>query len=415
MISFPLADLFCGAGGTSTGACEAISALGYRPQLTAVNHWPVAVATHERNHPGARHLCASLDALNPRDLFAPGELKLLWASPECTNHSVARRGHHVNDQSRATAWCVTRWAEALLPDTILVENVPPFKQWGPIGSNGRPIASRRGETFAAWLGTLRALGYRVDYREHIAADYGDPTTRRRLFIQAQRGRRQIIWPDATHAKGGHADLLGSRLPWVAARDIIDWSIPAQSIASRRRPLAVKTMRRIREGLEKHGGAMLIAMEHGGRTLPLTEPLPTVTCAKGGAFGLAYLLPQGGGGTLRPVTEPVPTIATAGAIALIMEYYGNGKTRPVSEPLPTVTCRDRFALIQARGGEVLFRMLRARELAAAQGFLPDYQFTGNGSEITKQIGNAVPRRLARALVAAAVSQQSDIRQLVGEAA
>lgn len=415
MITFPMADLFCGAGGTSTGALEAVRALGFRPALTAVNHWPVAVATHEKNHPEARHFCASLDALNPREMFRPGELKLLWASPECTNHSVARRGQHVNDQSRCTAWCVTRWAEALLPDTILVENVPPFKRWGPIGGNGRPITRRAGETFAAWVATLVSLGYTVEHREFMAADYGDPTTRKRLFVQAQRGRRRIYWPEPTHARGGSTDLLGSRLPWVPASAIIDWSLPAYSIRCRARPLAAKTMRRIREGLERHGGAMLIHMEHGGRSLPLTEPLPTVTCAKGGAFGLAYVLPQGGGGQLRPVTEPMPTVATSGAIALIMEYYGNGKTRPVSEPLPTVTCRDRFALIQAQGGEILFRMVKWPELARAQGFLPDYKFTGNGSEITKQIGNAVPRRLARALVTAAVGQINDVRQILKDAA
>lgn len=400
MISFPMADLFCGAGGTSTGAIEALRALGYAPRLTACNHWPVAVATHTANHPEARHLCASLDTLNPRELFAPRELRLLWGSPECTNHSRARRGRHINEQSRATAWCVTRWADALRPGTILVENVPEFARW---------------ESFLAWVAALESFGYRVEWRVLVAADYGDPTTRRRLFVQAQRGRRRICWPEPTHARGGLADLFGPRQPWVPASTIIDWSLPATAISRRKRPLAIKTMRRIREGLDKYGGAMLVHMEHGGRALPITEPLPTVTCAKGGAFGLAYLLPQGGGGELRPVTEPVPTVATSGAIALIMEYYGNGKTRPVSEPLPTVTCRDRFALIQSQGGEILFRMLRWPELAAAQGFLPGYRFTGTGSEITKQIGNAVPRRLARALVAAAVGQTSDIRPIIGAAA
>jgi DNA (cytosine-5)-methyltransferase 1 len=126
--------------------------------------------------------------------------------------------------------------------------------------------------------------------------------------------------------------------------------------------------------------------------------------------VAYILPQQSGGKLRPVSEPAPTISTAGALALIVEYYGNGKTRAVSEPLPTVTCRDRFALIQQRGGDILFRMLRWRELAGAQGFRPDYAFAGNGTQITKQIGNAVPRRLARALCAAVLSQNSNVTNL-----
>jgi len=174
--------MFCGAGGTSAGATEAIEALGYRAILTAINHWPVAVATHEANHPGARHFCASLDALNPRDLYRDGELDVLWASPECTHHSVARGGKPINDQSRATAWCVVRWADALRPGVILVENVPEFRTWGPIGSDGRPLKSRKEEVFRSWISTLDAIGYKVDHRILVAADYGDPTTRRRLFI-----------------------------------------------------------------------------------------------------------------------------------------------------------------------------------------------------------------------------------------
>lgn len=237
-----IADLFCGAGGTSTGAVEAVETLGYRPRLTAINHWPVAVATHERNHPGARHLCASLDSLNPRELYREGQLDLLWASPECTHHSQARGGRPINDQSRATAWCVVRWAEALRPDTIMVENVPEFATWGPIGVNRRPMRSRKGETFRAWLAALQSLGYAVDSRVLVAADYGDPTTRRRLFVQAQRGNRRIVWPDATHARRGLA--RGSLPTWKSTQEyVIDWTLPASSIFGRKRPLSPKTMKR----------------------------------------------------------------------------------------------------------------------------------------------------------------------------
>ena len=411
MISLTIADLFCGAGGTSSGAVEAIESLGYAAKLTAINHWPIAIATHTANHPGARHLCTSIDDVKPQSLYPEGALDILWASPACTHHSTARGGKPVDDQSRATAWCVVRWAEALRPNIILVENVPEFESWGGIGTNGRPLKNKKGETFMAWVSALRSLGYTVDWRVLCAANYGDPTTRERLFVQAVRGRRRITWPDATHAKSA-SDLFGldGRKPWVPVSDVIDWSDPGKSIFTRQRPLAAKTLARIRQGLEQHGGATIIAMEHGGRSLSVADPLPTVTCAKGGAFGLAYILPQQSGGKLRPVSEPSPTISTAGALALIVEYYGNGKTRAVSEPLPTVTCRDRFALIQQRGGDILFRMLRWRELAGAQGFRPDYAFSGNGTQITKQIGNAVPRRLARALCAAVLSQNSNVAAL-----
>lgn len=412
MTTINIADLFCGAGGTSTGACEAIHALGHQSRLTAINHWDRAIATHTANHPGARHLCVSLDNVNPRDLFREGELDILWGSPECTHHSVARGGKPISDQSRATAWCMVRWAEAARPGIILVENVPEFEGWGAIGANGRPMKSKKGATFLAWVAALESLGYTVDWRVLCAADYGDPTTRSRLFVQAVRGRRRIVWPEPTHSPAGDVDMFGRRQPWRGAdRHVIDWNIHGKSIFTRARPLAPKTMQRIREGLEEHGGATIIAMEHGGRTLPISNPLPTVTCARGGAFGLAYLLPQHGGGKLRPADQPAPTVATGGAIALILEYYGNGQARPVTEPLPTVTTVDRFALIQAHGGDVLFRMLRPHELAAAQGFRHDYKFTGTQREVTKQIGNAVPRRLARALVLAALGQTSDISSLV----
>lgn len=412
--SFHIADLFCGAGGTSTGALEAIAATGRAPVLTAINHWDVAIATHELNHPGARHLCTSIDNINPRHLYAEGQLDMLWASPECTHHSTARGGRPINDQSRATAWCVTRWAEALRPATILVENVPEFETWGGIGANGRPLIKKKGATFLAWISALESLGYSVDWRVLCAADYGDPTSRRRLFVQAVRGRRRILWPDPTHAPIGESDMFGSRLAWRGAdKHVIDWSIPAPSISGRRRPLAANTIARINEGLEQFGSPLIIAMEHGGRAIAASRPLPTVTTAKGGAFALAYLLPQHSGGKLRSVAMPAPTVTTDGAIGLVIEYYGTGGARPVSEPLPTVTCRDRFGLVQTRGREIGFRMLQPHELAAAQGFRADYQFTGTKSDQVKQIGNAVPRRLVRALVGAALTQSSDISWLQDE--
>lgn len=464
-----IADLFCGAGGTSTGAIEAARACGRTPKLTAVNHWSVAVATHEANHPEARHFCASLDALNPRELFREGELDLLWASPECTHHSQARGGKPINDQSRSTAWCVTRWAEALRPTWIMVENVPEFQTWGPIGSNGRPLASRKGEVFRAWVATLEALGYQVDWRVLRAADYGDPTTRERLFVQAVRGRRRIVWPDPTHCPAGETDLFGTRKPWVAAREIIDWSLPGQSIFERKRPLSPKTMERIEAGLRKFGlkpfmtpgqseragqtprtrssqaprsinapaptvtttsrgvglvQPFIVAMEQGGHVRSIDRPLNTVTTAKGGAHALCEpaLLPQGGGGAMRPVSEPAPTIACDGAVGLVepfvVKYYGTGGARSVAQPLDAVTTRDRFGLcrpvVEINGEryqiDVRFRMLQPHELAGAQGFLPDYKFTGTKTEQVKQIGNAVPRRLARAIVAAAIRQDPDVRFL-----
>jgi len=536
-----IADLFCGAGGTSAGAVEAIRALGYQPKLTAINHWDVAIATHTANHPEARHLCTSLDNINPRHLFREDELEILWASPECTHHSVARGGKPINDQSRATAWCVVRWAEALRPNIILVENVPEFETWGAIGANGRPLKTKRGATFLAWVNALESLGYAVDWRVLCAADYGDPTTRRRLFVQAVRGRRKVVWPEPTHAPAEETDLLGSRKAWVAAREIIDWSLTGQSIYERKRPLSDKTMKRIMVGLERFGlkstvvsaggpscnarpvdqpmgtiltrdhrglatpvltpflvpaatgerrvrsvdvplhtvvtGARgeglaqpyLICMEHGQRVRDIDRPMPTITTAKGGAIGVAQpflvqvshgngamkdegnnrrakslnepipavsgsndwavaepaLLPQSAGGILRSVEEPAPTVATAGAIALVepylVKFYGTGTAASVDNPLDTCTAKARFGLARPMvivNGErylldIRFRMLQPHELAGAQGFKRGYQFSGTKTEQVKQIGNAVPRRLARALCLAVVSQKSNVADLLTE--
>lgn len=384
MTTIRIADLFCGAGGTSTGAVQAARNLGHAVELTAVNHWERAVATHEANHPEARHLCASVDSLNPRHLYPDGRLDILWASPECTHHSRARGGKPMNDQSRATAWCVTRWADALHPACIMVENVPEFAEWGPLGDDGKPVTGQKGRTFYAWVETLRALGYTVDWRELCAADYGDPTTRTRLFVQAVRGGRRIVWPEPTHVP--ELDMFGKPAWRSAAEGVIDWSIPTPLIADRRRPLAPKTMARIKEGLRRYGGGpFVVAMEHGGRTIDAAAPLPTVTCAKGGA------------------------------LALVVEYYGNGQARPVTEPLPTVTCNDRFALVEFSADRIGFRMLQPHELAAAQGFPKGYQFTGNKTEQVRQIGNAVPCGFSRALIAAHLTQRADVAHAMREAA
>lgn len=373
MKTLSIADLFCGAGGTSTGAEEAIRLLGYRCDLTAINHWPVAIATHTVNHPDARHLCTGLDAVNPRDLYAEGELDLLWASPECTHHSIARGGKPINDQSRATAWCVIRWAEALRPNIILIENVPEFLSWGPCGKNGRPIKRKKGTVFFAWIATLEALGYRVEHRILCAADYGDHTTRRRLFIQAVRGRRKIIWPDATHAAPKYftheaedtQDTFAfnnrTRAPWQAARDIIDWNLKGKSIYDRKKPLRPKTLRRIYAGLAKFGFKPFITpgMSEREKQAPRTHnvelPLPTIAATGHLHLAQPYLVelrgtkPEQVENSSRSVDQPTPTITAGGGHLGIVEPYlvqvahGNGKdkkgdqrrNRSVDDPFPTV--------------------------------------------------------------------------------
>lgn len=457
------ADLFCGAGGTSTGLMQAAGRRGVAVELTAVNHWDRAIETHAANHAEARHLQESLDGVDPRKLFPQG-LDILMASPECTHHSNARGGKPMCDQSRSTAWHVLRWAEALQPREILIENVREMESWGPIGASGRPIESRKGETFRAWIHGLRSLGYRVEWRILNAADYSDATTRRRLFIRATKGK-QVQWPEATHSQ--KPDLFAAQ-PWRPAREIIDWSIPGKSIFSRKTPLRPKTLARIEEGMRRFGGAgeafvlgqqscsaprgvdqplptiagagaiavvqpFLMNMAHRGTVHDSGQPLPTITTARGGEMGVVmpcyrervadldsplptitcaprfglvqpYLIELRGTSGAHSVDKPLGTVTAGGEHfgllqPFLIEYYGNGAPLSIGEPLPTVTTHDRFALVHGRPCDILFRMLLPHELAAAMSFPAGYRFAGNRQEVTKQIGNAVAVGVAEALTGA----------------
>ncbi len=853
------ADLFCGAGGTSSGLLAACEAAGYSLDLLAINHWQVAIGTHSKNHVYAKHLCEDLDSVNPRKIVPSGHLDLLVASPECTHHSVARGGKPINDQSRATAWHVLRWAEALRIDNILIENVPEFcfpvetavlskrglipigdlevgdevwthnarwkpvvaisrrraptvrikgygnsivettpnhqfyarqyapritqsgkygrhearllepewvradelanrdcssvyteqysgyawatpkelprywmrmpvtlgvdvtapaffymlgrwlgdgwfkkrthRQdlvricakkseadelgarlaetglmwhrsshtetvdvfdlsaeasrvlirwisanfgeyaygktlptwvfgatdeqkwaliegyldadgheqdggkvasvsvsrclavglrlllqslgvaasisrteggqtnsinnpertmscreafsvswrretdwekcertelhlwgrvrevepcrenvevvditvaddhsfiadgqvvhnctWGPLRADGKPMQARKGEIYIAYLNALHACGYNVDTRILNAADYGDATTRRRLFIMAKR-RGKVVWPEPTHAPRASADLFGSRKVWRAAREIIDWNLPSQSIFKRKKPLSDNTLRRIAAGLHKFGGKGFIVPFFGERpgqdprSHSVEDPLPAVTSHGAGGLVEPFLVIPRGQSEVRSIHEPTPTITNSGAHLGVVEpflvryngshageedgdrrthsvddpvptldtsnrygvcepfliqmehskregirrldepmptvtsadafglaepflvkFFGTGRPASVEDPLDTVTAKDRFGLVIPDGYtlDIRFRMLQPKELSRAQGFPAGYEFTGTREQVVKQIGNAVPVNLARALCCALLG--IDHRQL-----
>ena len=372
-----IVDMFCGAGGESQGIDGSAKKAGVSIEMFAINHWERAIETHRANFPAAEHICRDVRDIDPSSLMEGRKIALLWASPACTHFSVARGGKPCDDQSRCTPFTVLDWLDKITVDRVIIENVPEFQSWGPLDEEThRPIPEAKGETFAAFIGMIRGLGYSVDWDVLNAADFGAPTTRRRLFIQAVRNGsgKSIIWPEPSHAQAGPNRTLTDKLPsWVPARDIIDWNRPSESIYSRHRPLAERTIKRINEGLIRFGGAgFLVCMEHGGRVVSADVPMPTITTARGGAIGLA---------------EP-----------FILEYYGNGQPHPVSAPLPVVTTRDRFALVepQHNGIDIRFRMLTPHELAAAQSFPSGYRFTGNQREVVKQIGNAVCPAMAEAL-------------------
>lgn len=460
------ADLFCGAGGTSTGMLMACRDLRFSLDLIAVNHWPRAIQTHMANHPWARHLCASLmpiepkdsselfaggiDAIDPRKAVPDGKLDILVASPECTHHSVARGGKPRSDQSRATPWCILRWADALRPEAVLIENVPEFRTWGPLDDHGKPIKAEAGKTFAAFCQALDSLGYRVEHRVLCAADYGDATTRKRLFVQARRGRGAIAWPAPTHCRSGSGGLS----KWRSAREIIDWAIDSPSIFSRSKALSRNTIDKIAYGLRKFGGKkaepFLVMLYGTGNARSVDLPLPTVT-AQGGHIGLCepFLVPLahstsgprarsvndpvptltgtrtyylvepfiiatgqtgGNGKRVRSIDEPLSTLVTKAEHCMIepvvVKYNRTGRAQSVREPLDTLTTKPRFGLAEfpyvqddhgnVVGLDIRFRMLQPKESAAAMSFPEDYLFCGTKDEVIKQIGNAVPTRTACAL-------------------
>lgn len=359
------ADLFCGGGGTSTGLVQACEHAGARVDLVAINHWERAVETHQANHPRSRHYCARIDSLDPRKV-CPRGLDLLVASPECTFFSRASGKEVKNDQSRASGWDVLRWVEMLQPRDVLLENVVEWRDWGPLTKSGHVIARRKGETYRAFMAALRSIGYQVEERILVAADFGDPTTRRRLFVRAHRGRGAIAWPVPSHAEDPTGGLLAR---WRGAKEVIDFEQESRSIFGRDRPLAPTTLARIAEGIRRFWGPAaepFLVMLRGTAASQVRSsargveaPLPTVS-AGGIHAGLVqaspFLLSQQSGGAPRAVRSPMPTVAAAGAIALVQPSFvldvnhgvnpkrsgrGNAcRVRSLDRPLQTITATSR---------------------------------------------------------------------------
>jgi DNA (cytosine-5)-methyltransferase 1 len=347
------ADLFCGAGGTSTGLLKAAESLGYHVDLLAINHWQVAIATHSENHPEADHRCESLDNVDPRKAVPGGFLDLLVASPECTHHSRARGGKPMSDQSRSSAWHVLRWCEALDVRNVLIENVPEFVDWGPLNDKQQPIKRQKGRIYRAFLSALRALGYSVDQRILNAADYGDPTTRKRLFIMACKGRK-VRWPDPSHSEHG-ADLFGNLPHWKPAREIIDWSVKGESIFTRKKPLSPNTLKRIEAGLKRYGNnSFVLGQQSQSAPRSVDKPIPTIASA--GAISLIqpFIIQMDMGGRLQDIEEPMNTLTSADSRGLVepflVEYHGTTReggerTRLLDAPLPTLDTSNRFGLVE----------------------------------------------------------------------
>lgn len=319
-------DLFCGAGGASTGLELALKRLKLCHRGLAINHWAVAVDTMKRNHPDIDTKQMSIEEAVPADLVPGGVVDLLWASPSCTHHSRAKGGKPRSNQLRAQPELVLTWLDQLFVRRLIIENVPEFVDWGPLTKDGKPIKRMVGECFQNWVDGIRKRNYIVDWRIVNCADYGDATSRRRFFLKAVRkGCGKIRWPEPTHAENPQPDLFGRELKkWRGVRECLDLSDLGTSIFNRDRPLSGNTLRRVAVGMAKYNGMdFLLDMlgsdgDDDSRVHPLTKPMPT----------------QHSGGNRCAVVRP-----------FLVRMNKNCNAESVDAPLSTTTTKDHHALCQ----------------------------------------------------------------------
>lgn len=366
-------DLFAGGGGASTGIEEAIG----RHVDIAINHDPEAISLHEANHPQTRHFVSDVFEVDPVVVTDGQPVGLLWASPDCKHFSKAKGGKPVSKKIRSLAWVVVKWAAAVKPRVICLENVEEFQTWGPLDADDKPCPLRKGQTFQRWKRQLERMGYVVEHREMRACDFGAPTIRKRLFLVARRDGMPIVWPEATHGKPDSLPVRQKRLkPWRTAAECIDWSVPAPSIFERSKPLADATCRRIAKGIMRYvveadePFIVSIANWSSDSVRTAAEPLSTVTAnPKGGHHALvtAWLAKHYTGVVGSDLADPMGTATTVDHHSLVTANlvhmgHGEGKDgtkrfshgiRSVADPLNTVTASG------AAAGIVTAHMLKLR--------------------------------------------------------
>ena len=368
-----IVDSFAGGGGASTGI---ELALGRSPDF-AINHDREALALHAANHPDTVHLSKNIYKVDPLDVVGKRKVGLLWASPDCKHFSKAKGGKPVKREIRDLAWTVVLWAERVKPRVIILENVEEFQTWGPLVETDKgilPDPERKGETFKEWIAALRKLGYRVEWKELRACDYGAPTTRKRLFLIARCDGRKIVWPVATHGAPDSQEVrTGAKLPWVTAAEIIDWAEPCPSIFDTAdeimakfgvravRPLAENTLARIHKGIDRYvlkaAKPFVIRTDHSSAKTAgvhdIDAPTRTVTGAGGLAVVSPYVTKFQSGSVGSPIGAPMPTVtansfikrpggaAPLGIVAPVLSSAQHGGShRSADEPHRTIAASDK---------------------------------------------------------------------------
>lgn len=398
-----IVDNFAGGGGASTGIEMATG----RSVDIAINHDPRAVEMHRMNHPSTKHYCESVWDVDPIEACNGRPVGLAWFSPDCKHFSKAKGGKPVEKKIRGLAWIVLKWAALVRPRVIMLENVEEFQTWGPLipmrdKDTGRiikkalidaygevveeksiaevgetvpasrqifiPDPTRKGRTYSKWRSQLESLGYEVDTRELIAADYGAPTKRKRFFMIARCDGKPIVWPEPTHGpKDSEEVRRGILKPYIPAASIIDWSLPCKSIFGRKKPLAENTMRRIARGLEKfvfqNPAPFLIRVNHSGADWHycngLDASFPTITSKNGFGIVNPYIVPIGYGereGQLprvNDILEPLGTAVSTGkhyvCAPTIIQYHSETtasgvRGQGIQEPIMTIDGSPRYGLV-----------------------------------------------------------------------
>lgn len=369
-----IVDNFAGGGGASTGI---EMATGYSVDI-AINHDPEAIRMHKANHPNTKHYCEDVWQVDPVKACNGHPVALAWFSPDCKHFSKAKGGKPKDKFIRGLAWVACRWAGLVRPRVIMLENVEEFKTWGPLNRGHHPIKSKQGKTFERFVQQLTGLGYKVEFCELIAADYGAPTMRKRFFMIARCDGKPIIWPEPTHAPADSEAVKDGLLkPYVGAYTQLDFSLPCPSIFDTSeeikekygiravRPLAPKTMERIARGLKKfvleNPEPFIIQCNHGGERRPndIREPMPTITGKHGYGVVEPYMIPIGYGERdgqaprVHDVEKPLPTIVGSGKHYLCEPYmvqigqtgFTADRSKDIREPLTTIVSKNEHCLIE----------------------------------------------------------------------
>ncbi len=373
-------DNFAGGGGASTG----IELATGMPVDIAIDHDEDAIAMHKVNHPHTVHYQEDVFAIDPEKVTGGRPVGIAWFSPDCKHFSRAKGGKPVDKKIRGLSWVIVKWAmSSVAPRCIFMENVPEIQTWGPLthveGKGLYPDTARAGETFKGFISILtngidkehpalkecceflhiapdgeeakkliKGLGYKVDWRELKACDYGAPTIRKRFYLVARNDGKPIVFPKPTHGKG-----KGLK-PYRTASECIDWSIPCPSIFDRKKPLKPNTLRRIARGLDKfvikNNKPFLMQVNYDNAPQDVDKPISTITAVNKHYIVNPSIVPIGYGEKkgqkprVNDIKEPLSTVVSTCKQNLVLPKLTpyivsnntNNAPHDVEHPMPTVT-------------------------------------------------------------------------------